>query len=228
MQTERRVPTGVLRVAALALMLTAALALPAAAQDTSTEYLIDIGEDGDAEWEIRNAVPLATDAERQAFRALANDQSALNSRADDVSAEFGAIAQRASERTGRDMEVRDVSVDASTRDDEGVITVSFTWTDFVETKDGEERVGDVFDGGLPLGQGDTLTLTAPSGTTFEEVPPGAAVDGDTLTVEGKGTALVSSVELVPGEREEATPTPGMTALLAVTGVAAAALLARRR
>lgn len=227
MQTERRVPTGLLRVAALALLLTTALALPAAAQDASTEYRIQVGQDGDAEWEISNVVPLATDAERLAFRELANDPSALDRRADDVSTQFSAIAQRASERTGRDMEVRDVSVDASVRDGEGVVTVSFTWTGFVETRNGEERAGDVFDGGLPLGEGDTFTLTVPSGTTFDDVPPGATVDGNTLTIEGPGTALVGSVELVPAE-EGAAPTPGMTALLAVTGVAMAALLVRRR
>ncbi len=170
-------------------------------------------------------VPLTTDEEGQAFRDLTNDPSALESRADRLSAEFSAIAQRASERTGRDVEVRDVSVDTSTRDGEGVLTVTFTWTNFVEARNGEERLGDVFDRGLPLGEDETLVLTVPPGTTFDDVPTRAAVEGNTLTVEGPGTALISSVELQPDSGEGL---PGMTALAAATGILAAALLARRR
>lgn len=215
----------------LALLVLTTVATPAAAQDNHTEFMIQVGEDGDAEWEVRNVVPFTTDAERQAFQDLADDPSALDSRADRVSAEFGAIADRASERTGRDMELRDVSVDASIRNGEGVITVSFTWTNFVETRNGEERVGDVFDRGLPLGGDDTFTLTAPSGTTFDDVPSGATVDGNTLTIEG-GTALVSSVELVSEEatdgEEGEKGIPGLTATATLIGILAAALIARHR
>lgn len=145
---------------ALLLTMTAGLTT-AQPTDSSVDVEIEVQENGDAVWTITNEVTLDTESERQSFDELINNQTELNSLADSTTERFRNFADRASQQIDREMNVNRQSVDAEREGDTGRLTVEFTWTNFAESTDGEVVVGDVFQGGFSLDEGQTLTVTGP-------------------------------------------------------------------
>lgn len=144
------------------LLLVLSPGLAAAQQtDSSVDVEIEVTENGDAVWTVTNEVHLDTENERSAFDAMAENQSRLDEIALDTTTRFRNFADRASQQINRQMDVRMESVDATRENDTGRITVSFTWTNFAETTDNEVVVSDVFQGGLSLEEGQTLSVTGP-------------------------------------------------------------------
>lgn len=144
------------------LLLVLAPGLGAAQQtDSSVEVEIEVMENGEAVWTVTNEVHLDTENERSAFDDMKENQSRLDDLARDTTMRFRNFADRASQQINRQMDVRMESVDATREGSTGRITVTFTWTNFAETNDNEVVVSDVFQGGLSLDEGQTLTVTGP-------------------------------------------------------------------
>jgi hypothetical protein len=130
----------------------------------TTELVVEVRPNTDARWSVRTRYRLETENDTQAFRELVEDLRADRAETSYGPELFRNYAAGAEAATGREMNVTDVSYDGTVRDggpepgDEyqkvGVLTLSFTWTDFAEkTEDGRLRVGDVFaapDGGVWL------------------------------------------------------------------------------
>jgi len=115
-------------------------------------------KNGSAQWTFEYSRPLENDSERADFEAFAEEfeanESAMYRDFVDRSTKLTAAG---SESTGREMNAssfsRSASVDETTLADErGVVAMSFTWSNFGVTDGAAVRAGDVFEGGLYIGQ----------------------------------------------------------------------------
>jgi hypothetical protein len=149
-------------------------------ESQETTMIVTIEEDGDARWVVETRLPLDGANETQGFRDLGAryvDGEAQIGRAPET---FRRIAVRASDETGREMAIENVSrswriedetsvsrasATDTTTNGTGVLSVSFAWTSFARTDGNRIVVGDVFqteDRWLPgLRSGQTLVMRAP-------------------------------------------------------------------
>ncbi|MFC6725918.1 hypothetical protein ACFQE1_16405 [Halobium palmae] len=161
-----------------------AAAVQAANESGRTEIVIEVQPNANATWTVRTRYELETENDTRAFNRLVGD---LKSNATNVTGEaavFRNYAAQASNATGREMRITGVGYEGDVRDvtpepdDEyeklGVLTLSFTWTNFAATDDGGRlRVGDAFsagDGGLwfpSLAENQRLVFVTPDGYTVE-------------------------------------------------------------
>jgi hypothetical protein len=157
--------------------------------EPETTITIRLENDTDARWEIRTAFDLDTANETRAFRAVGAEfeNGELGTGYD---AElFRNFANAASDRTGREMEVTDVSYESNISDDTGVLVLQFTWTNFLERTNEETlRLGDV----LQTPGNDTwLSTLGTDQRLVVENPPGYVIptsnypfENNTLTFDG--------------------------------------------
>lgn len=137
---------------------------------------LDVGleEDGSANWEIQYFVRLRTDNETQAFEDLMADVDANRSAYIDRFADrMNATVASAENETGRSMTATDFTVDAtiqSTGNTYGVLTYTFTWTNFAQVSDETVTAGDAL-AGFYLDDETTLQFTWPDGYQVTSVSP---------------------------------------------------------
>ncbi len=221
----RRITITFALVAALALSMAAGVA----AADT-TEIDVQIEEDGDAVWTVTTETALETEDERQGFQRIVDDADRRADFAEDTRSQFAALAERAGEHVARDMTVSDASATASLDGDVGTTVVEFTWSGFGAVEEGSVTVGDVFEGGLSLEEGTTITVHAPEGYVVADADAPDAEVGETsvtwtgpVDFEGDVSITFSEAEDVEDDGEGL---PGFTVALAA--VALAALIAGRQ
>ncbi|RLM57166.1 hypothetical protein DVK02_05080 [Halobellus sp. Atlit-31R] len=135
---------------------------------------IDLRPNGTAAWTIEYRVRLDDENTTEAFLSLREDVRASESQ---YAAEFGqrmaSTAAAAENATGREMRVRNVSVDATRQQlpqDYGVVTYSFVWTNFAAVDDGTIRAGDAL-AGLFLDSETSLQFTWPEGYALDTAQP---------------------------------------------------------
>lgn len=137
-----------------------------------TEIIIDVHANSNATWKVVTRHSLQSEADVRGFERLVGklNNGEANSSLDEST--FRNYAALASEATGREMTIRDVSYTGEVTEDNstGVLTMSFTWTNFAEQTDNDQlRVGDAFtapDGGtwFPwLADGQRLVVGTPRG-----------------------------------------------------------------
>ncbi|RDI72870.1 DUF7345 domain-containing protein [Halopelagius longus] len=159
---------------------------PASAQSTATiagtqiapddvSLRVALQPDGTAEWEVEYRVRLDEENKTEAFESVRSDIEANESSyVSDFRSRMNATASTAENATGRSMTVQNVSVSTSRQQlpqEYGIITYSFTWTNFAAVEDGRIRAGDALAGFFLDGE-TSLLMTWPEGYEVESVSPG--------------------------------------------------------
>ena len=171
----------VLAIAVLLLICTLPVVWAAPAPDYTTTYTITLREDGSALWTVEYRTPLATDDDMNNFENYSQDlNSVYLPQLEDL---MQRSAAQAATGTSRQMMVDNFSgnavVQTSPTGKFGVVTYSFSWTNFAVT-DGDLSAGDAFAGGMYLDKDTTLIVRYPHGYTVtdaEPVPDQQAGDG---------------------------------------------------
>lgn len=140
-----------------------------------------LAPDGHAEWVIEYRIRLATDEEVAAFEDLQTD---VRENASLYTSRFAGwmndTVAAASNATGREMRVENVTVSAEQRalpQEYGVVTYRFRWTGFATVTDREVRAGDAL-AGFFLDQQTTLEVAWPEGYERQAVAPSPDDAGD--------------------------------------------------
>lgn len=211
------------RVALLAAALLL-LSLPvASAAEPSTVITITLEEDGDALWTVQNRVPLETDAEEQAFREVGGSEETTEA----LRADMERVVAAASNGTGREMALRNLSVDTRVEGVTrtwGVTAYTFRWTNFSLREDGTLRTAGHISS-YNLAEGDRLTIQGPEGAEVESVSPLPDVQRDgSVSWRGPQSFSPDEPSLTLHLPAEPTPAPGDGGA-PVLPILAAALLA---
>ncbi|MEE6209722.1 hypothetical protein U3A55_06100 [Salarchaeum sp. III] len=176
-----------MRQAALILALVALLVAPAALsgaagaqsatpEPSGTTVAIHLQADGDARWNVSVRYNLSGANETTAFESLLADYrngAAVGPTAD----VFESVAAQQSERVDREMTIQQIArsgqVNSADENATGVLTLTFTWTNFGVVENESLRVADVFDGGWfgHLEAGEELLVYPPDGYSPDTAVP---------------------------------------------------------
>ncbi|MFB6199137.1 MAG: helix-turn-helix transcriptional regulator, partial [Halobacteriaceae archaeon] len=124
---------------------------------------------------------------------------------------FKALAQRASERTNRSMEIQDIQRSTSVvngSNGTGLLVLKFQWTNFARVENGTLHVGDVFGSPWNLAKNQRLIIQPPTGYSVNSVQPSTAVNDGVLEWTGPQSfaQYEPSVTYVPGDSTPPTTT----------------------
>lgn len=147
-----------------------------AAPDTNykTTYTVNVKDDGTATWHVEYRTQLVTKEDLDAFENYSEQLKPVYLN------EFRELMQKsvsaASNATTRKMMAGgftgEASIETAPTGNYGVVSYSFTWTDFTKLDSNKNlNIGDVFVGGLYLSRDNTLIIQYPSGYTVEQVTP---------------------------------------------------------
>ena len=209
---------------ALGLLVAATSGAAVAQTESGTDVEVQVDESGDAVWTVTTTLELEGEDEQQAFDNMDNQAAAER-----TASRFRGFAERAENRTGRNMSVELVSADTDRERNTGTVTVGLEWAGFgtLDGDAGDVTVDDVFEGGLSLEEGQTVTLRAPDGYGVGNAEaPGAEVNESyvrwtgPVEVEEDVSVVFESTE-TDGEGDS-EGLPGFTAVaaLVVTGMVA--------
>jgi hypothetical protein len=204
---------------------------PQLQDETLTREGVHIGvqlqDNGDAQWNISATYELENVNDSGAFDALARSFTAgeaNNGYSVDV---FRAVAPEVSEQVGRPMEITGENRRATTVSGEnnstGVLTLTFTWTNFSQVTN-ETLVVDSFAGTWfgDLGSDQTLTIMPPEGYDPDTVEPGTSVVDGAYRWEGPQAFDVGQPSLVfttaPPPAEPPEDSFPLAAVASVVGV----------
>jgi hypothetical protein len=202
-RTRRRL--AVVAAAALFLLFISTPAAGAVTEDRphATVYTVEVHEDGNATWTIQLRYRLIGQDEINSFESVREDFENGNLTVfEGIEDEMRPFAEEASERTGRSMTLsnfeRDVRIRETLTLTEGIVSVSFNWSNFAETNDSVVRLGDVFaDGGLALAEDERLVIEHVDGLPVTSVAPDPDThddqrlvwDGELFFEEGQPTVV---------------------------------------
>jgi len=184
-----RSPTLVAVVTVLVLALAGTPAAGASSfglqQADADAVLMDVAlqSDGDADWEIDYRIRLDSENDTDAFESLADDIDANETAYTDPFADrMGRAADSAENVTGREMAIRNVTVNTSREtvgQEYGVVTYRFRWTNFAATNGSTVRLDGAL-GGLYLDSETTLRMEWPADYALAESPsPAPGEQSDT-------------------------------------------------
>jgi len=175
----------------LTVLLVGSVVTPAAAFDQpqqvevdpdSTSLTVELQENGDAEWEIAYRVRFDNEDQREAFENLSQDiESDPTPYTDRMESRMQTVADSAENTTGREMTVRNVTVETRTQVDYGQVVYRFEWTNFAAVEDGTVRAGDAIDQ-FYLDENRSLRVRWPEGYESESVTPSATRTEDRAVV----------------------------------------------
>lgn len=153
-----------------------------ASPDYTITYSISITDDGTADWQIEYRTLLLTDEDMTGFENYSRNLNAMY--LPELRALIQQSAAQAAQGTSRDMTVNDFTgnalVQTSPSGKYGVVTYTFTWTQFAGTDDGL-TIGDAFAGGMFLARDNTLIIRYPPGYAVMSIQPVPDQTGDGLT-----------------------------------------------
>jgi uncharacterized membrane protein len=174
------------KISLIVLIFLLLLSTVSAAPDNGykTTYTINVKDDGTAVWNVEYRTPLVTKEDVDAFENYSEQLKPVYLN------EFRELMQKsvsaASNATSRKMIAGgftgEASIESAPTGNYGVVSYSFTWTDFAKLDTDENiKVGDVFVGGLYLSKDNALIIQYPSGYTVELVTPQPDMDRDGMT-----------------------------------------------
>ncbi|MBM4400577.1 MAG: hypothetical protein FJ045_01350 [Crenarchaeota archaeon] len=143
-------------------------------ENTSTR--IEVRKDGAAAWIIENLFLLKTEEDVTIFQQYMTEfEAEKQAYLSEFSTKTAALVSRASVVTGRSMSAENfqVTIDMvqTATATYGVITYRYDWVGFAKVEETRVTVGDVFEGGFYLFQGDVLTIQYPSGYAVTATVP---------------------------------------------------------
>jgi len=151
-----------------------------AADNTITRIVVH--ENGSATWTLQIRTRLETDDNESDYRAFQERFRENRSRySEDFRASITGIVGSAREVTGREMSAGGFRATTSIQSIPrrwGVVTFEFRWDGFAASEGDALRVGDVFEGGLFIAEGDSLEVVAPEGYRIESADPAPSEAGD--------------------------------------------------
>ncbi|MFB6096669.1 MAG: hypothetical protein ABEJ74_04710 [Haloferacaceae archaeon] len=196
-----------------------------------TDIVVSLRGDRDARWHVETRYDLETENETAAFRRY-GDAFEAGEASGAISADvFRRLANTSAETAGRPMAVRNVSRSARVEGDEGVLVLSFTWTNFLEQRSDSDLLvlRDAFV--LPGGRTWLATLQ-PDQELVVQTPPGYTLNYSSVPVQPvSGSVVIEGPrELSPEEPltlryQPATATEQLPWELIVGGVVALAVVA---
>jgi hypothetical protein len=183
----------------------------------STEFRITVYENSSARWSFVYKTTLKNESERQEFQEYADR---FNSQETDLYTNFKdrarSVTDEGTQATGREMNATGFSKAAriaSLTENQGVVRMSFIWTNFA-VQDGTAVVmGDVFQGGFYIGPDQRLVVQRGPDLRFQDVGSDPVRDGDslaasdTLTWLGEREFIDGHPRVVLVPPSEPTPTP---------------------
>jgi hypothetical protein len=188
---------------------------------TVTELYIAPDPGGSARWTVSIRYDLSASEDRAAFADYGREFEAGES---DVGLDptfFRTLADEASRVTGREMAIRNVTRSATLQNGTGVLSLSFTWTNFVTDTDAGFVIQDAV---LMPGNRTWLSSIGPSQRLVVETPSGYQVtdtrfglDNGSVVVEGPHTfrePLTISYQRTATTTEEPEPSSTPWSLIA--------------
>lgn len=180
------------------------------ADDTLLQVTLE--EDGSASWRVAYRIRLETENETRAFEELRTDiESNPREYIDPFAEDMRATAARAENATGREMAIRNVTIEATRKQlpqDYGVVTYRFEWTGFATVADGGSTIrgGDAL-GGLFLDEQTSLKVVWPDAYHLVDVQP------DTGEQQGRAYVWTGPEDFLEGQplvvlSTEGTEPPG--------------------
>ena len=192
-------------------------------------FLIEVDKDGSAVYIFMRKFILEAEDDKAVFEQyLSGFEDVREGLLERFSKDTSYMVSRAANITGRNMTAKDFNVSAyllqTITGSQGVIEYKFVWINFALVHGGEVQVGDVFDIGLVLLEGDELTIKYPNGYKVLNVEPEPDFKRDRereLTWFGSrfftgGTPMVILNKEVAGFFEN-PPTYGLAIGLAISG-----------
>ncbi len=163
----------------------------------STVFEIEVFDNASARWTIRHSRVLENETEVEQFKDFAARFEQGNTSAfSDFETRARRLVAAGEDISGRNMTAsnfaRAAYVDPIS-ESRGVVEFSFTWEAFAQVEDGQVVVGDIFEGGMYIADGQRLRFRTGPTLHFVEVAPepdSTAVQGnlsasDTVTWEGE-------------------------------------------
>ncbi|MFB6354678.1 MAG: helix-turn-helix transcriptional regulator [Halobacteriales archaeon] len=188
-----------------------------------TQFRIAVYPNGSARWTFHYERTLDNASEREQFEAFAAGFTANETGLfGDFRNQSRALAAQGEAATGREMAARAFARRAfvtTTLNDVGVVEMAFTWTGFARVEGERVIVGDVFEGGLYIGPGQSLVIRPAGGLVFRSVEPRGTLSGsslaasDTVTWQGERSFTDNHPRVVFGPAAAGSPTttgPGTT------------------
>jgi type II secretory pathway pseudopilin PulG len=139
---------------------------------TVTELYIAPDPGGDARWTVSVRYDLSSSEDRAAFTDYGREFEAGEAEVGLDPDFFRTLAGEASRATGREMTIRNVTRNARLQNGTGVLSLSFTWTNFVTDTDAGFVIQDAV---LMPGNRTWLSSIGPSQRLVVETPPGYQV-----------------------------------------------------
>ncbi|SEP25924.1 IclR helix-turn-helix domain-containing protein [Halogranum amylolyticum] len=161
------------------------------------EVRLTVYENRSARWTFHYERTLSNETERENFEAFAEEFNSTETQLyDGFRRDSTALVADGANFTGREMEStsfsRRAEVTSSLGNEIGVVEMSFTWTGFGFQEGERVIVGDVFEGGLYLGQQQSLVVTPGPNLRFDSVEPAGTQsnssslpDSDSVTWQGE-------------------------------------------
>ncbi|SIQ94919.1 hypothetical protein SAMN05421858_0911 [Haladaptatus litoreus] len=197
-----------LAVGLIAVLLIASLSAPGATQSDApttpqtittsqefddVEFHILVYDNGSAQWTFRYERTLANEQERTQFQQFAqefnNSQTELYT---DFQKNAVELTKTGGNATGRVMKAENFSKNAyigggGLNKNRGIVEMSFKWSSFAAQDSGSIVIGDVFKGGLYLGENQTLVVEPEEGMIFESAGPAGQRNMTDETLAGSDT-----------------------------------------
>jgi len=155
--------------------------IAAPADFVRTTHELTVYQNGSVRWTDRHVKPLENESEIDAYR---NYSERFNAQQTDIYTQFRETASqltaRGTEATERQMNATDFARRAYvsepgergvTLDHQGVVEMSFLWTNLTEQSGQRLRIGDVFTNGLALGPNVRFVITRSDALRFTVVKP---------------------------------------------------------
>ncbi|OLZ41710.1 hypothetical protein A6E15_12255 [Natrinema saccharevitans] len=208
----------------------------------TTVTRIAIAENGAARWSVTVRTRLENDSDVDNYEAFQGQfRSDRDSYVEEFERRMTGVVSSASESTGRSMNASGFRAETSIQEVPrrwGTVTYSFRWSNFAAVDGNGMIVGDVFEGGLYLGEDDRLRIVPPTGyAPVETSPPPDEVDGTTVVwggpkefadrqptvrFDGSDSAAESDTDGTAGSPRLSFLLGGTLVILAILGVVVAA------
>jgi hypothetical protein len=148
----------------------------------STRLNVALQEDGGAQWEVTYRIRLDDENDTEAFEELRQDvQNDSTPYTDRFGERMERIAATAENSTGREMAIRNMSVETRTQPNYGLLVYEFEWTNFAAVDGDTIRAGDAIDR-FYLDSQTALEIQWPDGYVSDSVTPTATTSGENSVV----------------------------------------------